>query len=177
MGTMLNDRWLGLVPPLVFRMRMEGTLTEGELGPSPGADAEPEEVTTSQLQATVTDVALECGGHTMVEQPEKSLVWFLIQQARWPVEEELREVGDGIFEMVSTMAPDETPAGQGFAFVGRLSELYTRMFYAGTLMHEGTKKLTIDVEPGTLPRLVPTDFKSDRLPLWHLHVSPVEGDE
>ena len=106
MGTMLNDRRLGLVPPLVFRMRMEGTLTEGELGPSPGADAEPEEVTTSQLQATVTDVALECGGHTMVEQHEKSLVWFLIQHARWPVEEELREVGDGIFEMVFTMAPD-----------------------------------------------------------------------
>jgi len=47
------------------------------------------------------------------------------------------------------------------------------MFYSGTTsLDDETTKLSIDVEPGTLPRLVPTDLKSDRLPLWHLHINP-----
>ena len=33
-------------------------------------------------------------------------------------------------------------------------------------------QLSIDVEPGTLPRLLPPDLQSDRLPLWHLHINP-----
>jgi len=177
MGAMLNDGWLGLIPPLVFRLRMEGTLTPDAPGPTPGAEAQPQDETTSQLEGTITDVTIECGGQTMIGQPERSLVWFLIQHARWPVEEQLRQIGDGIFEMVVTMAPDQMPAGQGFAFVGRLSELYTRMFFAGTSMREGTRKLTIDVEPGTLPRLVPTNFKSNRLPLWRFRILPAQGDE
>ncbi|ANS78065.1 hypothetical protein SGUI_0669 [Serinicoccus hydrothermalis] len=71
------------------------------------------------------------------------------------------------------MAPDECHAEQGFDLVGSLSELYTRMFYSGTTsLEDETTKLSIDVEPGTLPRLVPTDLKSDRLPLWHFHINP-----
>lgn len=179
MGTMLNDRWLGLVPPLSFRMRMKGTLTEDDRTRASGTDDggdhtadAPLEEGTSRLHATITEVSLACGGRTMLEKQERALVWFLIQHARWPVEERLEQVDHATFDMVFEMAPDEVPHGQGFAIIGRLSELYTRMFYAGTSMREGTRKLTIDIEPGTLPRLVPTDFKSERLPLWHLLAAP-----
>jgi hypothetical protein len=135
MGPMLNDQWLGLRPPLIFRLRLNRTLTL-DPSPAPGAEA-PHDATLSQLEGTITNVALECGGQTMDSQPEQSLVWFLIQHARWPVEEELWQVDEGILEMVFTMAPEEVPAGQAFALVGRLSELYTRMFHASTSMHEG----------------------------------------
>jgi hypothetical protein len=177
MGPMLNDRWLGLIPPLVFRLRVEGTVTPDHQENVPSAEAPSENLLTSELDGIITGTSVECGGQTMIEQPEQSLVWFLIQHARWPVEEELHQIGDQEFEVVFTKAPDEIPAGQRFAFVGRLSELYTRMFYAGTSMEDGPGKLTVDVDPGTLPRLIPTDLKSDRLPLWHFHVSPADDDE
>lgn len=108
----------------------------------------------------------------MVDDREKALVWFLIQHARWPCEEELSDAGDGTWEMVFAMAPEEEHQEQGFSLIGRLSELYTRMFYSGTSIEEGTTQLSIDVEPGTLPRMVPTDLMSERLPLWHLHLRP-----
>lgn len=85
----------------------------------------------------------------------------------------MEDAGAGVWEMVFEMAPYESHAEQGFDIVGALSELYTRMFYSGTTsLEDETTKLSIDVEPGTLPRLVPTDLKSDRLPLWHIRISP-----
>jgi len=160
---------LGLRPPLTFRLRLEGDLTEVPSDPDAGPDPA---TVTSQLAATITDVALECGGQTMVEEQEKALIWFLIQHARWPVEEQFKQGSDGVFEVVFTMAPETDYSEQGFAMIGRLSELYTRLFYAGTSLEEGMTNLTIDIEPGTLPRLVPTDLRSERLPLWHFTLHP-----
>jgi hypothetical protein len=172
MGSLLDDRLLGLVPPLEFRMTMKGDLSEtaaAESGDGTGT-------TASQISAVITDVQMFCGGEEMVDEREKALVWFLIQHARWPVEEYIQQVGDGMFDMVFAMAPEEEVEGQGFSIIGRLSELYTRMFYAGTSIEEGTTKLNIDIEPGTLPRLVPTDMQSERLPLWHIRVQPNLSD-
>lgn len=169
MGSLLNDRMLGLRPPLAFRLRLEADLTEVPSDPDVGPDPA---MVTSQLAATITDVALECGGQTMVEEQEKALIWFLIQHARWPVEEEFKQVSDRAFEVVFTMAPETDYSEQGFAMIGRLSELYTRLFYAGTSLEEGMTNLTIDIQPGTLPRLVPTDLRSERLPLWHFTLHP-----
>jgi len=170
MGSLLNDRMLGLVPPLEFRMTLEEVASE-EASSTLDGEAGDE---TMQLPLVVTDVRMFGGRQEMVDEREKALVWFLIQHASWPVEEVMREVGDGLWEMVFTMAPEEVPEGQGFALVGRLSELYTRMFYSGTSIEEGTTQLSIDVEPGTLPRLVPTDLHSERLPLWHLLQLPTD---
>jgi hypothetical protein len=170
MGSLLNDRMLGLVPPLEFRMTLEET--PGQAGASESEpDPEPE---TRHVPMVVTDVRLFCGGQVMVDEREKALVWFLIQHARWPCEEELSDAGDGTWEMVFAMAPEEEHQEQGFSLIGRLSELYTRMFYSGTSIEEGATQLSIDVEPGILPRMVPTDLMSERLPLWHLHLRPID---
>lgn len=166
MGSLLDDRLLGLVPPLEFRMTLEEEAGQVD---APVSDAMEE---MSQASLVVTDVRMFCGGREMIAELEKALIWFLIQHASWPIEEVIEEAGDGVYEMVFAMAPEEVHEDQGFAIIGRLSELYTRMFYAGTSIEEGTTQLTIDIEPGTLPRLVPTDLKSDRLPLWHLRLRP-----
>ena len=172
MGSLLKDRMLGLIPPLICKM----TLEEGEEESSP-PPAGTTKADSSQVSLVVRRVQLFGGGQEMVDDQEKALVWFLIRHASWPVEEVLDDVGDGTWEVVFTMAPEDVPAGQGFAVVGRLSELYTRMFASSTtpLDGEGTTQLTVDVEPGTLPRLVPTDLRSDRLPLWHLTLQPAES--
>lgn len=171
MCSLLNDRLLGLVPPLEFRMTMEEALHEASAEESDLEAGDEEEA--RRVSLVVTNVRLFAGGEEMLDEREKALVWFLIQNARWPCEEDLRDAGDGMWEMVFTMAPEEVFEEQGFSIIGWLSELYTRMFYSGTTSLEaGTTKLSIDLEPGTLPRLVPTDLKSDRLPLWHLHISP-----
>jgi hypothetical protein len=176
MCSLLGDRALGLVPPLKFEMTMEEVLHEAsaeEFVLKVGDD----EDEAQQLSLVVTNVRLFAGGEEMLDEREKALVWFLIQHARWPCEEELREAGDGTWEMVFTMAPDEVFKEQGFSIIGWLSELYTRMFYSGTTSLEaGTTRLSIDLEPGTLPQLVPTDFESERLPLWHLHINPSDLD-
>ena len=170
MCSLLNDRMLGLKPPLEFRLTMQEV--PGEDGATE-VEREPEEAGTTELSLVTTGVRMFAGGEEMVDKSETALVWFLIQHARWPCEEKMEDAVDGVWEMVFTMAPDESHAEQGFDIIGGLSELYTRMFYSRTTsLEEETTKLSIDVEPGTLPRLVPTDLKSDRLPLWHLHINP-----
>ena len=168
MCSLLNDRMLGLKPPLELRLTMKEVPDEdGEV------EHEPDEVASRELSLLTTGVRMFAGGKEMLDGSESELVWFLIQHARWPCEEKMEDSGDGVWEMVFTMAPDESHAEQGFDIIGGLSELYTRMFYSGTTsLEDETTRLSIDVEPGTLPRLVPTDLKSDRLPLWHLHINP-----
>jgi hypothetical protein len=89
----------------------------------------------------------------------------LIRHARLPMEEGLHEVGAGIYEMVFEMERRRCRTGRGLRVVGRLSELYARMFHAGASIPGGTRQLIVDIEPGTLSCLVPTDFKSGRLRL------------
>lgn len=170
MCSLLNDHMLGLKPPLEFRLTMQEV--PGEDGATE-VEPEPEEDGTRKLSLVTTGVRMFAGGEEMVDKSETALVWFLVQHARWPCEEKMEDAGDGVWEMVFTMAPDESHAEQGFDIIGALSELYTRMFYSGTTsLEDETTKLSIDVEPGTLPRLVPTDLKSDRLPLWRLRINP-----
>lgn len=178
MCSLLNDRMLGLKPPLEFRLTMQeipdDVATEG--------DRELEEAGTKKMSLVTTSIHMFAGGNEMVDKKETALVWFLLHNARWPCEERMENVGEGLWEMVFTMAPEESHADQGFEIIGTMSELYTRMFYSGTTsLEDETTRLSIDVEPGTLPRLVPTDLKSDRLPLWHLRINPsppasVEGE-
>ena len=170
MCLLLNDRMLGLKPPLEFRLTMQ-EIPDEEIAAE--VEPEPEDDGTRKLSLVTTGVRMFAGDEEMVDKSETALVWFLLQHARWPCEEEMEDAGDGVWEMVFTMAPDESRAEQGFDIIGALSELYTRMFYSGTTsLEDETTKLSIDVEPGTLPRLVPTDLKSVRLPLWHLHINP-----
>jgi len=170
MCSLLNDRMVGLKPPLEFRLTME------EVPDEDGAsqvEPEPEEDATRKLSLVTTGVRMFAGGEEMVDESETALVWFLLQHASWPYEERVEDRGDGAWEMVLTMAPHESHADQGFDIIGALSELYTRMFYSSTTsLEDETTNLIIDVEPGTLPRLVPTDLKSDRLPLWHFYINP-----
>jgi hypothetical protein len=173
MGSLLNDQMLGLVPPLEFRMTLEES-RETDRQVSPDGDAES---VSSKLSLTVKSVQTFGGGQEMLDEQEQSLVWFLVLHASWPIEETMSELGNGIWEMKFVMTPDELIEGQRFAIIGRLSELYTRMFVSSTTSTDenATTQLTIDIEPGTLPRLVPTTFKSKRLPLWRFRVSPA-GD-
>jgi hypothetical protein len=170
MCSLLNDRMLGLKPPLEFCLTMQEIPDEDGANE---AQREPEVDATRKLSLVTTGVRMLAGGEEMVDKNETALVWFLLQHARWPCEEKMEDAGDGVWEMVFTMAPDQSHAGQGFDIIGALSELYTRMFFSSTTsLQDETTKLSIDVEPGTLPRLVPTDLKSDRLPLWHFHIDP-----
>lgn len=170
MCSLLNDRMLGLKPPLEFRLTMQ------EVGGEDGAtevEPEPKEDGTKNLSLVTTRVRMFAGGEEMVDKSETQLIWFLFQHAQWPCEERMEDVGHGVWELVFTMAPEERHAEQEFEIIGALSELYTRMFYSGTTsLEDETSRLSIDVEPGTLPQLVPTDLKSDRLPLWHLRINP-----
>lgn len=153
MCSLLNDRMLGLRPPLEFRLTMQEV-------PDQDGETEVEEDGTRNLSLVTTGVRMLAGGEEMVDKSETALVWFLLQHARWPCEEKMEDAGDGVWEMVFTMAPDETHAEQGFEIIGALSELYTRMFYSGTTsLEDETTKLRIDVDPGTLPQLVPTDLE------------------
>ncbi|MGR6741353.1 hypothetical protein ACU6RU_04855 [Microbacterium sp. F1-18] len=153
--SLLNDRMLGLKPPLEFRLTMQEVRDEDW---ATEVAREPEEDGTKELSLLTTDVRLLAGGEELVDESETALVWFLIQHARWPCEEKMEGAGNGVWEMVFTMASDESHGEQGFDIIGSLSELYTRMFYSGTTsLEEETTKLSIDVEPGTLPRLVPTE--------------------
>ncbi len=132
MCSLLNDRMLGLKPPLEFRLTMK-EVPDGD----GDVEHEPEEAATRELSLLTTGVRIFAGGKEMLDRSEGALVWFLIQHARWPCEEKMEDSGDGVWEMVFTMAPDESHAEQGFDIIGGLSEMYTRMFYSGTTSPRG----------------------------------------
>lgn len=170
MSSLLNDRMLGLTPPLEFRLRMKETQDGGG---TLGEEREGGAAKTKNLSLVTTGVSLHAGGNELVEKTETSLAWFLIQHANWPCEEKIEELGNGEWEMAFEMAPEEPSVGQGFDIIGSLSELYTRLFYSSTTsLTDETTRLSVEIEPGTLPRLVPTDLKSDRFPLWHFLIDP-----
>ncbi|SDO59954.1 hypothetical protein SAMN04515671_1446 [Nakamurella panacisegetis] len=111
MCSLLNDRMLGLKPPLEFRLTMEETPDEDVVTVG---EPEPEEDGTRKLSLVTTGVRLFAGGEEMVDKSETALVWFLLQHSRWPCEERIEDVGDGLWEMVFAMAPEESHADQGF---------------------------------------------------------------
>ena len=111
MCSLLNDRMLGLRPPLEFRLTMQEVPEED--GPTE-VEPELEEDGARKLSLVTTGVRLFAGDEEMVDESETALVWFLIQHARWPCEEAMEDAGDGVWEMAFTMAPDDSHAEQGF---------------------------------------------------------------
>lgn len=100
MCSLLNDRMLGLKPPLEFRLTMQEVPDEDG---STEVACEPEEDGTRELSLVTTGVRMFAGGEEMVDKSETALVWFLIQHARWPCEEKdggswRRRVGDGVHD-------------------------------------------------------------------------------
>lgn len=127
-----------------------------------------------QADFTVGAVELWCGGNRMETDKERSLIWFLAQAVGWEGSQYERLSADGRqVEWVSfDLEPAEQLPGQGFALVGSLSELYSRLYNMLTVGPSGVTALGIDADPGQLVRLVAVDLQSERLPLWHLRVRP-----
>jgi hypothetical protein len=164
MGIHLEDNMLGVRPPLEVRLRLDGEVVESN-------------DETRTVAATITSVRLLCGGKEMVTDEEKQLVWFLLNYSSWPAHHETITLDDGGYEAVLTMEPEEWEPAQGFAIVGRLSDLYSRYFRLITSDEAGIHTLTVDTEPGMMPRLIPASFRSERLPLWHFRIRPPIDDE
>jgi hypothetical protein len=161
MGVLLDDRMIGVKPPLQMHIGLSGQVTTSD-------------ASTHTVEGTITSVQLLSVGQEMVTDEEKALVWFLLSFADWPTEETVAELGDGEYELAFTMAPEQWDPSQGFALIGRLSQLYSRYFTSATTDDQGIHTLTINAEPGMMPRLIPTTFQSERLPIWHIRVKPPE---
>lgn len=129
MCSLLNDRALGLVPPLEFRMTMEKALHEASAKES-GLKAGDDEG-ARQTSLVVTNVRLFAGGRRCSTAREG--LGLVLDPARAVALGgrlpgcRCRHVGDGVHHSSRGSA-----RGAGLSIIGWVSELYTRMFYSGT---------------------------------------------
>jgi hypothetical protein len=56
--------------------------------------------------------------------------------------------------------------------VGSMSELFCNFYKFATQEEEQVRNLRIDVSPGSLGNLIPTDYVGKKLPLWRFKLQP-----
>ena len=152
MCSLLNDRMLGLKPPLEFRLTMQevpdedgATEVERELRRGWTEETVPGDHRCPHVRRRRGDGRQERDSAGLVPRPARALAVRGKDRGR-----RRRRVGDGVH-----VAPDESHAEQGFDIIGASERaVYPDVLLAHHLAQEETTKLSIDIEPGTLPRLV-----------------------
>lgn len=156
----LGDVMLGVVPPVQLDLLPD--------------KSEPRDVDADGVaHFTIGAAELRVGGELMVDDDERRLAMFLLRFNQWPGREGSEVDGRTLLRLSLVCEPEERSPGQRFEIIGRLSSMYTRWFDQTTRGPDGqVTSLQMTVEPGILPTLVPSDFKSARLPLWRFEVKP-----
>ncbi len=152
---MLGDLHVGTRFPLRLRLIADPTRkrTMGETG---------------EVAFTIGGVELYCGKRRLTGERERALaMWFMVY-GRWE-EETAARIRDGELAGVDVIRMPQEDHGQGFAFVGTLSSLFSSWYLSSTSDADRVTRLGIKVTGGSLGSLIPDDYHSDTLPLWRLH--------
>lgn len=94
---------------------------------------------------------------------------------RWNVDEAEAEIADNQLVAIRYAAePEEPHPGQGFEFLGSMSEMISRNFLALTSSDEGSvERFSPKSESISLSLMIPEDYKGTALPLWRFTLQPV----
>lgn len=122
---------------------------------------------------TIGKVELFCAGRLLTDPAEKRIATYLMFYGRWDYSVEPKIVKNEIEAVEHRWVPEEDHQ-QGFEFVGSLSDMFSTFYKVATQNEGRVAKLRLDVNPGSLGRLIPEDFTGDNLPLWRVRLQPSE---
>lgn len=120
---------------------------------------------------TVSRVELQCADRVITDPREKQIATYLMFYGRWHYETELRTTGNEIDAFEHRWVPVED-TGQGFEIVGSLGEMFSAYYKFFTQEEDKVSRLGLDINPGSWGQLIPTDYKSETLPLWRFTLEP-----
>jgi hypothetical protein len=157
--SLLGDVHVGTTPPLRLRV-VADTRFDRKL------DAD------GNVQFTIGAVELYCAERKLTRNRESTVALALMLYGDW--EEHARaEIDEGALVAVDFIfAPATTTPDQGFELVGSLSSMYSNMYRLSTNESGKVAGLNVDVVPGSLSSLIPSDYASKSLPLWRFTVEP-----
>lgn len=154
---LLGDAMVGTKAPLVMRLTADKPSRINDHG---------------VVQFTIGAVNLFCSGAKLRTRREKNLAFYFMLYGDWIVGEMRPLLENGQFVGAEFAATPEVPTDQGFEFVGTLSTMISNQYHGLTVSESGIEQLTPDVSPGSLGVVIPSDYKSKRLPLWHMTIRP-----
>lgn len=165
----LGDRMIATRPPLTLTLSVEDI----------GKEARDRD--TEQRAVRVTDARISVAGSTLHDDTEIKIAWFLLRFGDWEAEDPQIRMSDEAVQTIDISAnpsPENLAQAEreGFATVGMLSSMYSRIYNELTLAPDGAvRELRHEPDPGELAALIPSDYwdRSDRtLPLWRFQAEP-----
>lgn len=159
----LGDRSIGTTFPLSLVMHADKTKPRTLGGDNTGT-------------FTISSVEICCAGHLLTNPVEKRIATHLMFYGKWEYEAEPRMAGNEI-EAVEHRWTPATDHEQGFEIVASLSEMFSTSYKLATQDEGKVVQLRLEVAPGLWGRLIPEDYKSERLPLWRFTLEPSEPDD
>lgn len=156
----LGDVMVGVRPPLV--MRLVANLSEPRSVDDNG-----------HASFRVGKVEFYNGNTLVTGEIETGLVYQFMMYGDWPLDGP-RAIFDAneLTAVEFAAVPEAWEERQGFAFVGRLSQLISSHFAQLTASESGVHSLSPASEPGTLRVGLPKNYVSETLPLWRFVLQP-----
>ena len=160
-----GDLMLGTTPPLSMRMTLDKAHTRV---------IERQDETHSTLQVMIAGVSLWCAQQEITDSREQNIALTLMLYGHWENAGPYIDTDDDgePAAIVYDAFPTEDHQ-QGFEIVGSLSDMYSRGFALATVEDDRIQSLSKELHPGSWGKIIPPDYKGDKLPLWILKQEPV----
>jgi hypothetical protein len=159
---LVGDLTIGTRPPLVLSLRIDQETSEF---------ARNEDGTRSGV-VTIRGVEVRSGEEMLVDPDDQALAMYLMMFGRW--EERMDSIfnGDRLVSVDFFHEPVEWDERQCFAFVGSLSEFYSREFFLQTMPDGTIQRLAAELDSGESGFRLAQRHPSGRLPLWRFKLQP-----
>lgn len=133
---------------------------------------------------SIGDIEIQCAGHILRREEERNIAWYLIMHGKWEEERSEAVIQDGKLEGIKfEWKPFDYETRQneyreqGFAIVGSLSQLFSSYYRAITEKDGRIGHFRVDLSPGSLGQLIPTNYESKDLPLWRIKQVSGSGND
>ena len=153
-----GDLMVGTTPPLSMRMTLDKTHTRV---------IERQDETHSTIEVMIAGVSLWCAEEEITDSREQNIALTLLLYGDWENAGPYIDTDDdGEPDAIVYDAFPMEDHQQGFEIVGSLSEMYSRAFALATVKDDRIQSLSKELHPGSWGKIIPPDYKGDKLRLW-----------
>ncbi|CAM4516553.1 hypothetical protein NONI108955_40425 [Nocardia ninae] len=167
----LGDAWIATKPPLTFTVHVE---PEGQ-----------QRLGDGHYELQIAAIEIAAAGHVLTNPVQKRMAVTFMLGSDWTENVEVQLThADVVTKIVCIQEPFgdqdyiDKIAEQGFAFLGPLSAVYSRLYHMDTVDEDGEiTALSSEPEPGFLRDLIPDDYwerDDDLLPIWRFQMESID---
>lgn len=163
----LGDAWIGTTPPLTFTVHIH--------------PEDQQRLDDGNYKLQIAGIEIAAAGHVLTDPVQKRMAVIFMLGSDWIENVEVQIEADVVTRIVCTLEPftgdpDDIVkiVEQGFAFLGPLSAIYSRLYDMETVDKDGEiTALSSEPEPDFLRNLIPDDYwdrDDDLLPIWKVQM-------